>query len=480
MKDIRLIIVVLILLLFSNSYAKLIAEMSNAAAIKASDKAVILESISPDVNSLKTISVGCRFKTAKPPKNPFVFVSVKGCRLAADKNTGGVYFAVDGLNASLSGIAATNSIRGYSNICDGKWHYIMGVYDGESLAIYVDGVMEDIIDASGTIVSDSHTAAIGQTSGEISSVYYIGDVRIYDEAVEYETIAKLSKNKPARKQVRCRKIDLQKDFLDKGVIPIQAHRGGGFSLPEHTLETYRQTWAMGIIPEVDMRTTKDDVIICMHDDNAKRVAPDTPAPLNKMRFKEMTLKQIKTLDVGAFRNQPGQKVPTLEEVFAEMCGRPEKKVELDYKDIDFKQLADLVNKYNLREQAFFVSREHNLICKWQQISPGSITMIWMGGSEHTLTKIFEQLRRDNFAGISILQIIVFKDEKSADGFRPSMTFLKARKAELDKRGIAMQVIPWEIPDKKIFERFLAEGFRFFGTDYPQAMLEAYKENLKKE
>jgi hypothetical protein len=498
----RLVAVVLFLLLFSNSYAALIVHLpldansdsvfqgslsfvkgvsGDAIAISSPNDAITLKHINFDAHSLQTISVGCWFKADGLPKKDIVAVSVGGWQLAIDRKDGNAYFTIKGLTIITSGIGKADGIAGYSNTCDGKWHHIMGIYDGKALSIYIDGVMEYIGDVIEKNIKNSSAIVIGQTScSSDKPICLIDDVRIYNEGVDYKTIAELSKAKPVCRQIRCRKVDLHKDFWDKGVIPIQAHRGGGFSVPEHTMETYRQTWAMGMVPEGDMRTTKDGVIICVHDNDTKRVAPAAPAPLNKMNFDEMTLEQVKTLDVGTFRNQPGQKIPTLEEAFAEMQGRPERKMYLDYKDIDFKQLSDLVNKYGLGEQAVFAARQQDLICRWQQASPNSVTMIWMGGSEHSLTKIFEQLRRDDFAGISILQIIVNKDKKTLDGISPSIAFLKERQAELAKKGIALQILPWKISDKEIFVKLLASGFRFFATDYSQEILESYKEVVKSE
>lgn len=234
---------------------------------------------------------------------------------------------------------------------------------------------------------------------------------------------------------------------------------------------------MGLIPEADIRTTAEGMIICVHDNDLKRVAPAAPAPLNAMPFEKMTLERIKTLDVGAFRGRPGQKVPTLEEVFRDMQGHPERMLELDYKQIELGQLASLIGRYGLKDQVVFVTRRHHLIRQWQRVCPQATTMLWLGGTEPALDRMFEQLRRDGFAGISIVQIIVFKDT-SADGFRPSVDYLRQRRSELAERGIALQLIPWEMASQAVFEKLLSAGFRFFGTDYPQTALESYRRILK--
>jgi glycerophosphoryl diester phosphodiesterase len=390
------IMLIVSLSLFCDSYAALIIQLPNKIAGSNPEKQVIPENIKFDANSLKAISISCRFQADNLPKKNVVLISACGWELGIDKKDGTAYFTADGLQLNSNNITKTDKISSYSNICDGKRHYIMGINDGKSVAIYIDGVMEDAADFINKDKAKTSAVVIRQSD---KASCMIDNVKIYDNAIDYKTIAELSESKPVVWNLKPKKLDLHKDFWDRGVIPIQAHRGGGFALPEHTMETYIETWTMGMIPEADVRTTKDGIIISMHDNDTKRVAPNAPAPLNRMKFNEMTLEQVKTLDVGQWRGRPGQKVPTLEEVFAQMQGKPEIMMEFDYKAIELKQLADLVNKYNLREQIFFVSRYHHLLRQWSQIMPGSVTMIWVGGSEHTLDMIFDQYRRDDFAGM---------------------------------------------------------------------------------
>ena len=459
--------------------------VGDAAVIRPTGEGLVIESCLPALNLSDLVSIGCWFRTERPPDEEVLVVAAGGCRLAVAKGSGSASFAVKGVKGMLAGIAAASKASGYSNICDGRWHHLVGLYDGKALSLYVDGDMEELVDASGKIVAPDLKIVMGRMSRPSAQpanawLCCIDDIQIYDEALDYAAIFRLAKR--ASRQVETaggRKVDLRRDFLDKGVIPIQAHRGGGLSLPENTLETYRETWAMGMIPEADIRTIKDGVIICMHDSDLRRLSPAVPAPWKTMPFEAMTIERIKSFDVGAFRGRPGQKVPTLEEVFRDMQGRPERMLELDYKQIDLGQLAGLIAKHGLRNQVIFVTRYHHLIRQWQRVSPQAMTLLWMGGTEHALGRMFEQLRRDGFAGISIIQIILFKDA-SADGFRPSISYLRQRQLELAGQGIALQLIPWEISDQAVFEKLLAAGFRFFGTDHPQTALAAYKQMARRE
>lgn len=457
--------------------------VGDALAIKPADGGLVVESGVPSLRLSNKVSISCWFKTERPPDEELGAVEAGGCRLAVVKGSGSASFAAKGVKGSLAGIAAASKASGYSDICDGQWHHLVGLYDGRTLALYVDGVMEELLDASGHIAARDTKVVLGRTSRASAqlangAVCSIDDVRIYDEALAYDAISRLVGGKVRKAEtVVARRVDLRRDFLAKGVFPIQAHRGGGLALPEHTIETYRETWAMGMIPEADIRTTQDGVIICVHDSNLKRLCPAVPAPWDALPFEQMTLERIRTFDVGAFRGQPGQRVPTLEEVLRDMQGHPERMLELDYKQVELDQLSSLIARYGVKDQVVFVTRRHHLIRQWQQVCPQATTMLWLGGTEHALDRMFEQLRRDEFAGISILQTIVFQDT-SAEGFRPSISYLQQRRSEVAGKGIVLQLIPWEMSDKAVFEKLLEAGFRFFGTDYPQTALTAYKHILK--
>src|SRR4051812_44789118 len=52
---------------------------------------------------------------------------------------------------------------------------------------------------------------------------------------------------------------------------IQSHRGAGVLAPENTLEAFELGWKLGTVPESDLRTTKDGVIVAFHDNNFSRV-----------------------------------------------------------------------------------------------------------------------------------------------------------------------------------------------------------------
>jgi glycerophosphoryl diester phosphodiesterase len=258
---------------------------------------------------------------------------------------------------------------------------------------------------------------------------------------------------------------------------IQAHRGAGIAMPENTLESARWAWKIGVTPECDLRMTKDKQIVCFHDANFARVVASADSALQKQGVEKLSLAELQKLDVGSFRGSQyaGQRIPTLETILAEMQGRPERMVYLDIKNVDMDQLAELVRTYGVERQGIFTSTHYKLLKQWKQRIPESPTLIWNGGTEAELTKKMESLRKEDFNGITHLQIHVHvKDLASQEPFEPRTEWLQSLGKELKRRGIVFQVLPWECSDQEAYEKLLAIGAESFATDYPEVTLAAVR------
>ena len=99
------------------------------------------------------------------------------------------------------------------------------------------------------------------------------------------------------------------------MVEVIGHRGASTEAPENTLaanDLAFQQKADGI--EVDVRLTKDNQLVCMHDKSAFRTAG------KKNLIKESTLNQLKSLDVGKWKGEKwsGEAIPSLHEVLSEM------------------------------------------------------------------------------------------------------------------------------------------------------------------
>ncbi len=433
------------------------------------DNALVLRGTENLTGDTESLTVSCWFKgnlSDNPAWAPIVSKGGEGrqgwqIRLCDDEG-----FAAFTVRGRKTGYNCT----GGTDVADGRWHHIAGVYDGRTICLYVDGKLDQALDTKGRRDDSQCPIVIGAkitTPDGPARVFargMIDEVKVFDEALDYAAIKSLADYNQV----------LGLSFMDKykslGVYPIQLHRGGGMAVPENTLETFKWAWDRNVIPEADIRTTLDDVIVCIHDGNTERLAPNAPENLREKTISQMTLAEVKSLDVGEFRGKPGQRIPTLDEVFLAMSQDPRRFIFLDYKSISLQRLADMVTQYNIESQVIFTSRSHNLLCLWKQLIPSSQTMMWIGGSQTVINIKMNHLRRENFRSVTIIQ---FHYHPEGEGCSLSDDFILDAKKELEERGIIFQVLPWQINTPQVYKKLIDMGVVSFATDYPEVLLPVY-------
>lgn len=94
---------------------------------------------------------------------------------------------------------------------------------------------------------------------------------------------------------------------------IVAHRGASRDAPENTLSSFTLAWKLGADAiEGDFRLTKDGHIVCIHDEDTKRVVG------RKLIVAESALADLRKLDVGAYYGDDYKDcmIPPIAEVFS--------------------------------------------------------------------------------------------------------------------------------------------------------------------
>ncbi|MCD4832188.1 MAG: hypothetical protein K8R31_00185 [Bacteroidales bacterium] len=126
---------------------------------------------------------------------------------------------------------------------------------------------------------------------------------------------------------------------------IIAHRGESFNAPENTLSSINLAWKNEAdAVEVDIRLTKDNKVVVIHDAHTRRVS-------RKLRWISNTeLKELKRLDVGKYKNRmyKGERIPTLQEVLSTVPKAKKILIEIKsgVKTISF--LKDVIDKSELK------------------------------------------------------------------------------------------------------------------------------------
>jgi len=101
----------------------------------------------------------------------------------------------------------------------------------------------------------------------------------------------------------------------KKVKEIIGHRGSCKDRPENTLASYRRAIEVGAhVAEIDVRTTKDGVLVSRHDAELEKTTN------GKGTVNEKTLAELKELDAGSWfdARYKGERIPTVREIL-ELC-----------------------------------------------------------------------------------------------------------------------------------------------------------------
>ena len=283
-----------------------------------------------------------------------------------------------------------------------------------------------------------------------------------------------------------------REHLKPAEIIVQSHRGAGVLAEENTIQSFELGWKLNTIPESDVRTTSDGVIVAFHDANFKRVVKDAPSELQNKGVKDLTFEQLKTLDVGSWMGDDfkGRRVNTMDEIFAVMAGRPDRHLYMDIKDVDFKNLAELVKKHKVGPQVILASPSQEKILEWKSLVPDSKTLLWIGGKtgEEQIRK-FEDAKARDFNGVTQVQIhtnikpdqdVNAVTPRSVDPFTVSDAFLVEAGDTLRAKDILFQTLPWGASSRDVYWKLLDLGLMSFASDHPDVTRKAIEDYYKQK
>ena len=141
------------------------------------------------------------------------------------------------------------------------------------------------------------------------------------------------------------------DLLDRDF----AHRGlWNEKIPENSLAAFENAARRGYAIELDVRRTKDGVIVVFHDEDLKRMCG------KNTKVCDLTFKEISEIRLGG----TDQSIPTLSQVLKLINGRVPLLIEIkgEFPDPDFNSvLCDLLDAYN---GAFAIESFSPLILRW--------------------------------------------------------------------------------------------------------------------
>ena len=171
-------------------------------------------------------------------------------------------------------------------------------------------------------------------------------------------------------------------------VEVTAHRGSSGGAPENTLSSLRLAIAEGAdFAEMDYQETQDGVVVMFHDENLRRLTG-----VNR-KVSEMTLEQLKALDVGALFSQrfEGERIATLDEVLLEARGRVRLNIELKTHGRESGRLVSTVVKAIHRTQfaddCVITSTDYEILKQVRRLDPSLRIGIIVAASVGRLHKL---------------------------------------------------------------------------------------------
>jgi glycerophosphoryl diester phosphodiesterase len=176
-------------------------------------------------------------------------------------------------------------------------------------------------------------------------------------------------------------------------IMVAAHRAAHTKYPENSLAAVKEAINQGIdIAEIDVRETKDHVLIIMHDDNITRATGKTGKVID---YTYQELQQFPLLYNGQLTIE---KIPTFDALLQLTKGKI--MVDVDFKadsEAAAKQAVALIAAHKMEDQVLFFIYDHHFAAPLKTWSPALPVM----PRAHNVAEVTEILEMGKFPAIHI-------------------------------------------------------------------------------
>ena len=268
---------------------------------------------------------------------------------------------------------------------------------------------------------------------------------------------------------------------DEEGVWFQAHRGGLLEVPENTMVAFRHAWSCaGAVPEVDIRTTKDGAVICLHNETPADTT-DAPEPYRDMNVRDIPYDVVRQWDAGSWfdAKYAGARVPKLSDLFEEMKGHPERQLYLDVKDVDQDRLLAMIEEYGLHSQVIFVHGSQQTCIALSKLYAGARTMTWLSGKPSEIRSRFEEMSKKGFEGISQLQFhLRTRSKRSGIKYVFDEDYLRWAIAVTREAGTELQLRPFDF-DEESLRKLIDLGVRWYVADEPRRFADTVAAAMKR-
>ena len=303
---------------------------------------------------------------------------------------------------------------------------------------------------------------------------------------------------------------------DIAFLDVQGHRGARGLFPENTIEGFKRTLELDISTlELDLVITKDHIPIVYHDFyiNPNLCLDENGDSINNKKsdlIYDYTLREIKQYDCGSLNpdikrfpeppriNIPGEKIPTLYEVFDLVYEYPNRNIWLNIEikfnpekqltapiNIFVSEVIKIIKKYNSTDNVNIQSFDWEVLEIVKSIDPSILTAGLLdystvkSSNDSIPSPWLNGIHFENTGGTSLS--ILNEANKYIDVFSPNWKlvlpnhsrYLGNTVTEIQNSGFT--VIPWTINRTDIMINLIKEKVDGIITDYPDSLLMVMRE-----
>ena len=303
---------------------------------------------------------------------------------------------------------------------------------------------------------------------------------------------------------------------DIAFLDVQGHRGARGLFPENTIEGFKRTIELDISTlELDLVITKDHIPIVYHDFyiNPNLCLDENGDSINNKKnylIYDNTLREIKQYDCGSLNpdlerfpeppriNIPGERIPTLYEVFDLIHEYPNRNIWLNIEikfnpekqltapiNIFVSEVIKIIKKYNSTDNVNIQSFDWEVLEIVKSIDPNILTAGLLdystvkSSNDSIPSPWLNGIHFENTGGTSLS--ILNEANKYIDIFSPNWKlvipnhsrYLGNTVTEIQNSGFT--VIPWTINRTDIMLNLIKEKVDGIITDYPDSLLMVMRE-----
>jgi glycerophosphoryl diester phosphodiesterase len=185
-------------------------------------------------------------------------------------------------------------------------------------------------------------------------------------------------------QPGCSRVTLAADGAPHKTVVVVAHRGAHKTVPENTLASLEKAIELGAdYVELDVRRTKDGVLVLMHDASVNRMTD------GKGKIEDLTIEEIRKLHIRAKAvATDGQRMATFDEFLERAKGRM--KLYVDHKKAPPSEVLALIEKHGMLKDVVVYNGSIATLREYKRLAPS----VWIMPGHPRSVEAIEALARE--------------------------------------------------------------------------------------